>query len=77
MIVALEELQKASISYEWAIESICSRLTLVGRKFEIISLTFAMAGTLIPDLERPMPPFAFGAGLGESNSIGVELMMEE
>jgi hypothetical protein len=35
-----------------------------------------MAGTLIPDLERPMLPFAFGAGLGESKSIGVELMVE-
>lgn len=35
-----------------------------------------MAGTLIPDLERPMPPFAFGAGLGESKSIGVELIVE-
>lgn len=43
----------------------------------MMSLTFAIAGTLIPDLERPMPPpFAFGAGLGESKSMGVELMME-
>jgi hypothetical protein len=30
----------------------------------------------MPDLERPMPPFALGAGLGESTSIGVELMVE-
>lgn len=77
MIVALEELEAGGISYEWTIECIRNRLTLVGRKFEIISLTFAMAGTLIPDLERPMPPFALGAGLGESTSIGVELMVEE
>lgn len=34
-----------------------------------------MAGTLIPDLERPIAPFAFGAGLGESKSIGVELIV--
>lgn len=74
MVVALEKLR--IISYERAFEYACSRLTLVGRKFEIMSLTFAIAGTLIPDLERPMPPFAFGAGLGESKSMGVELMME-
>ena len=68
--------KERSISFEWTFEYICSRLTLVGRKFEIISLTFAIAGTLIPDLERPMPPFAFGAGLGESKSMGVELMVK-
>jgi hypothetical protein len=50
--------------------------TLVGRKVEITSLTFAMAGTLMAVLESPMPPFVVGVGLGESKSIGVELIVK-
>jgi len=35
-----------------------------------------MAGTPIAVLESPMPPFVVGVGLGESKSIGVELMVK-
>lgn len=68
----MKSFKKQSISYESGQETLRSRLTLVGRKVEITSLTLAMAGTLIAVLERPMPPF----GLGESKSIGVELMVK-